>query len=99
MQVSGERAIGMTSTVVASDQQVSCDVADESVLLSIQSSEYFGLNPVAASVWRLIQQPRRLMDVRNALMLEYTDVSAETCEAELLDFVRQLVTLALVTIM
>lgn len=96
--MSGERAIAMSSVVVASDQQVSCDVADESVLLSIQSSEYFGLNPVAASIWRLMQQPRSLLDIRNALLIEYGGVSVETCEAELLDFVRQLATLALVTI-
>jgi hypothetical protein len=54
------------------------------------------LNPVAASIWRLIQKPRALADVRDALLEEYADVTPEMCEHELLAFVTQMVQLDLI---
>jgi hypothetical protein len=96
MHVSSARSLSMSSTVVASEQQISCDVADEAVLLSVQSGEYYGLNPVAASIWRLIQKPSTLAEVRNALLEEYSDVSMETCEQEVLAFVDQMLALDLI---
>jgi hypothetical protein len=96
MLVSGARSLSMSSTVVASQQQISCDVADEAVLLSVQSGEYYGLNPVAASIWRLIQKPSALADIREALLQEYGDVSPEQCNREILAFLDQMLALGLV---
>ena len=96
MHVSSAKYLSMSSTVVASDQQICCDVADEAVLLSVKNGEYYGLNPVAASIWWLIQQPTTLADVRNALLDQYADVSSETCEHEVLAFARQMLALDLI---
>ena len=38
--------------------QVWCELAQEAVILNFKSGVYFGLNPVAARVWSLIQEPR-----------------------------------------
>jgi hypothetical protein len=98
MLVSGVIAISMSTVVVASEQQISCDVADEAVLLSVQSGDYYGLNPVGASIWRLIQQPRTLADVRNALLEEYTGIEAPECEHEVITFVTEMLALNLVEV-
>jgi hypothetical protein len=50
--------IAKTSTVVAAKDQVSCDLAGEAVILNLKSGIYYGLNPVAARVWSLIQRAR-----------------------------------------
>jgi hypothetical protein len=91
--------LSMATRVVASEQQVACEVADEVVLLSMQSGQYYGLNAVGASIWRLIQKPRTLAEVRNGLLAEYEDVSAETCDAETLAFVTNMLGLGLIQLL
>jgi len=89
----------MATRVVASDQQVACEVADEVVLLSMDNGQYYGLNAVGASIWRLIQTPRTLEEVRDRLLAEYADVSAETCADETLAFVTTMLELGLVRLL
>ena len=98
MLVSGAVVLSMSSVVVASERQISCDVADEAVLLSVTSGDYYGLNPVAASIWRLLQQPRVLGEVRDALLEEYSGIEREDCEHEVLAFVSEMLALDLVEV-
>ena len=91
-------SLSITTTVVVSDQQISCDVADEVVLLSMQNGEYYGLNSVGASIWRQIQQPRKLADVRDALLGEYAGIGAETCTKEILAFSAEMLSLGLIRV-
>ena len=88
--------LSMRSAVVASPQQISCDVADEAVLLSMQTGDYYGLNPVAASVWRLIQEPRTVTELLDALMDEYAGVTRDECRQELFAFLSEMIALELV---
>ena len=89
-------ALSLSSTIVASDQQISCDVADEVVLLSVQNGQYYGLNPVGASIWRLIQEPRTLETVRQQLLDEYDDVTSDACAVEVLAFATNMHALGLI---
>jgi hypothetical protein len=98
MLVSSAIEISMSTVVVASEQQISCDVADEAVLLSVQSGDYYGLNPVAASIWRLIQQQGTLADVRDALLAEYSGIEPQVCEQEIVAFVAEMLALELVEV-
>ena len=84
-------ALSMSSMVVSTDQQISCDVGDEAVLLSIRDGEYYGLNPVAASVWRLLRQPATLAAVRDALLAEYSGIAPEDCERAVIDLVAEMI--------
>jgi hypothetical protein len=95
-KVSTVKHLNLDSTLVASSQQVSCEVANEAVLLSMHDGEYYGLNEVAASIWRLIQHPRSVLEVRDALLEEYSDISPDECHRALLDFVHELIALKMV---
>jgi hypothetical protein len=75
--------ISKNSTISAAKDQVSCDLAGEAVILNIKSGIYFGLNAVGASVWSLIQEPKTVGAVLEALVAEY-DVVPDRCEADLL---------------
>ena len=66
--------LDLNTVVRASPQQISCGVADEAVLLSMRDGEYYGLNEVAASIWKHVQQPRTLLAAEE---------EAEPVEAEL----------------
>lgn len=85
----------MATAVVASKQQISCAVGDEAVLLSADKGEYFGLNPVAASVWREISVPCTLETVRDALLAEYRGVSPDECERAVLAVVAEMLVLGI----
>ena len=90
--------LAMSSTVLVSQQQIACDVADEAVLLSMQTGEYYGLNPVGASIWRLIQQPQTVAALVTALMEEYDGVTADECSVAVLSFLEEMIALELVEV-
>jgi hypothetical protein len=71
------------SIVIASPEQVSCELGDESVILSLKNSVYYGVDPVGASIWRLLKQQRSVGELRDAMIEEY-DVESDRCEADLL---------------
>lgn len=77
------------SIVVAGKDQVSSDLAGETVLLSMTSAHYYGFEGVGSRIWELVQQPARVSDLCATIMQEY-DVTAERCEADVLAFLRSL---------
>jgi hypothetical protein len=84
-----EHAIGERSIIVASQDQVSCDLAGEAAILDMKSGIYYGLNAVGAWIWNLIQEPRTVYEVRDALLKEY-EVEPERCERDLLALLQEL---------
>jgi len=94
--VGGMHSLSLDTIVRASPQQVSCDVADEAVLLSMRDGEYYGLNEVGASIWRLIQQPRSVLELRDALLEEYADIESDECERAVVAFLTEMISLKLV---
>lgn len=96
--VSSSRKLSINAVVLASPQQVSCDIADEAVLLSMSDGEYYGLNEVAASIWKLVQHPRTVAEVRDALLAEYDDIQPAECEQAVLTFLNEMIALNLVTV-
>jgi hypothetical protein len=83
-------------TVVACKDQVSADLSDEVVILSLRNGEYFGLNSVGAEIWALIQQPMSVDDVRDHLLRAYPDVEPERCTREVVALIDQMIEAGLV---
>ncbi len=82
-------AISTDNVVVASEEHVSADLDSESVILSLKNGTYYGLDPLGAHIWELIQKPRKVLEVRDLILSEY-DVSAERCESDLIALLDQL---------
>jgi hypothetical protein len=91
-------SLSLSTTVVAAPQQISCEVADEVVLLSVDDGQYYGLNAVGASIWRLIGEPRTIAELRDRLLEEYDGVSAEACTLEVTAFVSSMLALGLIDV-
>ena len=70
------------SRVVAAQDQVSCDLDGEAVVLNLKSGVYHGLNLVAAEVWKWVQEPRTFAEVRD-MMMEGYEVELARCETDL----------------
>lgn len=68
---------------MASPEQVSCPLGDESAILNLKNTVYYGLNSVGARVWELLRQPKSVGEIRDALLEEF-EVEAERCERDLL---------------
>jgi len=66
------------SVVVVARDQVSCDLGDEAAILNIKNGVYYGLDPVGAHVWTLLQKPQRVAEIRDAVLRAY-DVEPERC--------------------
>jgi len=90
-------AITLRSTVVRTKDQVSSDLSVETILLSLRSGMYYGLQEVGARIWELAQQPIRVADMRDAIAREY-EVESDRCERDVLAFLRQLATEGLIDV-
>lgn len=85
-----KKGLSVDTVVAQSPQQVSCDLGEEIVVLSLKNGAYYGLDPVAARIWTLLAEPRTVAGIRDALLSEYTGVSPDRCAREVMSFIRQL---------
>ncbi len=85
------------SRIVASKEQTSCDFDGETVMLDTRSGKYYGLNEVATMVWDLVQQPRTLKEIREAVEAQF-NVTAERCDSDLQAWLQDMVDEGLVEI-
>ena len=77
------------SVIVVAKEQVSCDFAGEAAILNLKNGVYYGLDPVGARIWNLIQKPTTVNRVRDALLKEYS-VEPDLCERDLLALLQKL---------
>ena len=85
------------STIVASKNQVSCDLSGETVLLNLQKGVYYGLDQVGNRVWNLIQQPKTIHEIQQVISEEY-EVDADQCRQDLLVLMEELQTNGLIEV-
>ena len=71
------------------DGLIEVEVDGELVALHVENGTCYGFNGTATRIWGLIEQPKRLSELRDALVGEF-DVDAETCERQLLELLREL---------
>ena len=77
------------SRIAVSANQVSCDLAGEAAILNLKNSVYYGLDPVGASVWNLIQEPKTFAEIRRVLLGIY-EVDSSQLESDLQALLGQL---------
>lgn len=90
--------ISPSTRVTVSPDVVSCDLAGEAAILNMKDGVYYGLDPVGASIWNLIQKPIILEEVRDQILEEY-DVEEEECQEDLLELIEQLIENGLVEVL
>ena len=83
--------------MVAVKSQVSCQLDEETVVLHYDKGLYFGLNEVGTLVWNQVQQPRKVHEIRDAILRVY-EVSDEQCERDLFKLLAELAAKGLVEV-
>lgn len=77
------------SCVVASDEQVSTALGDETVILGMGDGVYYGLDAVGTRLWALLATPRRVSQLVGTITEEF-DVTPEQCERDVLALLDEL---------
>src|SRR5512136_1165031 len=90
--------ISERSTIIVTKDQVSADLSGEAAILNLKTSSYFGLNTVGASIWKLVQEPKTVSQIRDAIIQEY-DVEPDRCEHDILELLQELSRHGLIEIM
>jgi hypothetical protein len=75
--------------VVATKGQMSSELAGQEVILNLQSGVYYGLDAVGAFIWKQLQSPRAVAEIRDAMIAQY-NVDATRAERDLLALLEQL---------
>ena len=78
------------TVVCRSDSLLSNNLGEDVVMMDIDQGAYYGLEDVAASIWKLIEEPVSIGSLSEQLMSEY-DVAPERCEQDVTAFVGSLV--------
>jgi hypothetical protein len=81
--------LSVESVVVRSGQLIEAEVQGEVVALDVDRDQCYGLDKVAARIWRMIVAPSRVGDVCNRLAHEY-DVEESRCAHEVLALLEDL---------
>jgi hypothetical protein len=61
---------------------VAANLKEELALLDLSSGTYLGFNATAAHLWRLLDAPKTLDELCNAMKAEF-DVEADRCRREI----------------
>ena len=85
------------SRIVVTKEQVSCDLAGEAAILNLKNGVYYGLDPVGARIWTLVQEPKTFAELRETMLGEY-EVEATRLESDLRGLLGQLAEQGLIEI-
>ncbi len=80
---------------IRNNESVSGKLQDEQVILDIEKGKYFSLNPVATSIWEILEQPLSVDHLCKKLIEEY-DVEPKKCSEETIAYIQKMIKLGLV---
>jgi len=79
MDVSSDKNEIQASTVVqVAPNQTATEIEEEKIILDLRRGIYYGLNPVGAAIWDLMQDATTVSEIVDAIAAEY-DVDREQC--------------------
>lgn len=64
------------------------EIDDNQVMMHIGRGKYFGLNSVGKRIWTLIEEPKTIEEITEALLLEYL-ISPDQCKTEVTTFLEK----------
>ena len=81
--------ISLNSIICRRNGLATQNVDDTLVVADATSAWCYGMEIIAGQIWQLLDRPRTVADLCSALTNGY-DVSRETCESDVLEFVEEL---------
>ena len=88
--------MNLKQTITLSPEVISQEVSGETVLLDLESENYFGLDEVGTRIWQLIKETSDLQAIYKTLLEEY-EVEEERLQTDLELLLGEISTLGLVS--
>jgi len=89
--------LNLNQTIALSPDVISQEVSGETVLLDLESENYFGLDEVGTRIWQLIKETNDLNTIYNTLLKEY-EVSGERLQQDLTTLLTEIEGLGLIVL-
>lgn len=83
------------SFVAKSDDQMEANLGAETLMMRVESGQYFSVDETAHTIWGMIDGPTPVSAIIRTLLERY-DVDPETCERQTLSFLDDLLTQKLI---
>jgi len=83
------KEIGPDFILRRKQDQLFSEIDGEVVMLSVENSEYYGMDKIGSRIWQLIEKPVTLKQLIGILLNEY-EVPEEQCKEDTLKFIEQL---------
>ena len=90
-------SMNLNQTIALSPDVISQEVSGETVLLDLESENYFGLDEVGTRIWQLIKETNDLSVIFDTLMAEY-EVTEERLQQDLTVLLTEIEGLGLITL-
>ncbi|MCI0650480.1 MAG: PqqD family protein [Planctomycetes bacterium] len=90
-------SLSRNSVVTKLREQIAASLGAEAVILHLESGIYYGLNEVGARIWSLVEEPRTVQALIDAIVAEY-DVEPEQCARDVETLLGRLVEKRLISI-
>ena len=74
------------------------DLDGETVMMSIESGKYYGLDEIGSRIWALIEKPLLVAELCEVLVIEF-EVDRDTCQQHVLEFLEEMRDEGIVTIL
>ena len=95
--MSSAAPIGPSTVVSRSEEPVAVEVDRKIVMMSVEQAMYFGLEGTGPRIWALLEQPRSVASLCEALTGEF-EVDPEDCRREVIGFLEELRTAQLIRV-
>jgi hypothetical protein len=97
MAKSKQANISSSDMVVVSQELVSADLEKEAVILNLKDGVYYGLDPVGARIWHLLQEPKSVSQLIDILLDEY-EVERQTLSKDLMGLLQEMAARGLIEV-
>ena len=87
--------MNLNQNISLSPDVISQEVSGETVLLDLESENYFGLDAIGTRIWQLIKETNELQSIFDTLLEEY-DVSEERLRLDITALLTEIEGLGLV---
>jgi hypothetical protein len=88
-KLNSEQEIRMESVVVRDNNIIFSEMDGETVMMSVEKGEYYGVNPIGSRIWALLETPKKVSELCAALLPDY-DVTAEQCSRDVMVFLSEM---------
>ncbi|WNO09096.1 lasso peptide biosynthesis PqqD family chaperone [Teredinibacter sp. KSP-S5-2] len=82
-------SVTLSSIAQRNSEIVEANIDGETVMMSIENGNYYGLNTIGSKIWEHIDTPLSVAELCDRLTEEY-DVSLSQCQSEVIAFLNSL---------